>query len=214
MRRFWLILLAPLLAWAQVPPPQMSGVLLECDRNVATGELAVRAADNQVYRFQFDARTFVERDSFTGTVTRLVAGDKVDVESDPVDGSLLRYARTIRVVVPKAVPRMNLAEVRERSSTSRLPEVLLPHETITFAGVVSRLNSQSLILHTRTGEQTVLIRKDTRYIDNGDTVEAADLQPNMRVFVRAARNLYEQVEAYQVIWGKIMEPQRNADKHR
>jgi hypothetical protein len=45
-------------------------------------------------------------------------------------------------------------------------------------------------------------------VDNGDTVEAADLRPNMRVFVRAGRNIYQQVEAYQVIWGKILEPRR------
>ena len=40
------------------------------------------------------------------------------------------------------------------------------------------------------------------------SVEAAQLQPNMRVFVRAGRNLYEQVEAYQVIWGGILVPGR------
>jgi hypothetical protein len=205
MRTLWLFLLAPLIAGAQFPPPQMSGVLLECDTNVAAGELAVRAPDNQVYRFQFDAKTFVERDSFTGTVARLVAGDKLEVESDPVAGSLLRYARTIRVLVPHAMPRLTLADNRLRAVPRRLPELTLPLETITFAGVISRLNAERLVLHTRAGEQTVLIRKDTRYIDNGDTVEAADLQPNMRVFVRAARNLYEQVEAYQVIWGTIRE---------
>jgi len=79
---------------------------------------------------------------------------------------------------------------------------------LTFAGVVSRLNSQRLILHTRAGEETILIRQDTLYVDNGGTVNAADLQPNMRVFVRAGKNLYEQVEAYQVIWGSILEPKR------
>jgi hypothetical protein len=79
---------------------------------------------------------------------------------------------------------------------------------LTFAGVVARLNAQCLVLRTRGGEQTLLIRQDTHYVDNGDTVEAADLRPNMRVFVRAGRNIYQQVEAYQVIWGKILEPRR------
>jgi hypothetical protein len=37
-------------------------------------------------------------------------------------------------------------------------------------------------------------------------VEPADLKPNMRVFVRAGRNLYNEVEAYQVIWGTILMP--------
>ena len=34
----------------------------------------------------------------------------------------------------------------------------------------------------------------------------ASLKPNMRVFVRAGKDLYDQVEAYQVIWGKILDP--------
>jgi hypothetical protein len=79
---------------------------------------------------------------------------------------------------------------------------------LTFAGVVARLSGQSLVLRTRAGEQTLIIRRDTRYVDNGDTVEAAELRPNMRVFVRAGKNLYEQVEAYQVIWGEILNPAR------
>jgi hypothetical protein len=28
----------------------------------------------------------------------------------------------------------------------------------------------------------------------------------MRVFVRAGKNLYDEVEAYQVIWGAILNP--------
>ena len=85
---------------------------------------------------------------------------------------------------------------------------LFQEGNLSFAGVVSRLNGQLLVLRTRIGEQTLLIRQDTRYIDNGDTVEAAQLRPNMRVFVRAGKNLYEQLEAYQVIWGQILEPRR------
>ena len=37
-------------------------------------------------------------------------------------------------------------------------------------------------------------------------VDAATLKPNMRVFVRAGKDLYDQVEAYQVIWGTILDP--------
>src|ERR1035441_10820473 len=100
MRACCLFLLAPLIAGAQFPPPEMAGVLLERDANVAAGELAVRAPDNQVYRFQFDARTSVERDTLSGDVGRLNPGDRVVVESDPVAGSLLRYSRTVRAVTP------------------------------------------------------------------------------------------------------------------
>jgi hypothetical protein len=207
MRTWCLFLLAPLIAGAQFPAPEMSGVLLECDANVAAGEFAVRAPDNQVYRFQFDARTLVERDGLSGDAGRLTPGDKVDVESGPVAGSLVRYARVVRVLTP--VVRLMLADSRLRGAVR--PALLEPAPqigTLTFAGVVSRLNGRSLVLRTRIGEQTLLIRQDTRYVDNGDTVEAAELQPNMRVFVRAGKNVYEQVEAYQVIWGGILVPRQ------
>ena len=204
MRAWCLFLLAPLIAGAQFPPPELSGVVLERDANVAAGEFAVRAPDNQVYRYRFDSRTAVERDGLPGGVEHLNPGDRVTVESEPVVGSLVRYARTVLVVTARA--QMTLADSRLGSAARppRTPQT----GTLTFAGVVARLNAQSLVLRTRGGEQTLLIRQDTHYVDNGDTVEAADLRPNMRVFVRAGRNIYQQVEAYQVIWGKILEPRR------
>ena len=44
-------------------------------------------------------------------------------------------------------------------------------------------------------------------MENGEIVEAANLRPNMRVFVRAGKDLYDQLEAYQVVWGDILRPQ-------
>ena len=193
----------PLIALAQVPPAKLAGVLLERDTDTAAGEFAVRAPDYQVYRFQYDAGTSVERDTFSGGVRWLNPGDKVTVESETVSGSLVPYARAVRVENPQPQP---MAANRRVRSAAPAPEI--PPETgnLTFAGVVSRLNSQSLVLRTRAGEQTLLIRRDTRYVDNGGTVAAAALRLNMRVFVRAGTNLYEQVEAYQVIWGQIFSP--------
>ena len=206
MRACCLFLLAPLIAGAQFPSPVQEGTLLERDANVAAGEFAIRAADNQVYRYRFDAGTTVQRDTFSGSANWLKPGDKVSVASDLVADSLLRYARAVRVMDPPAQPTS--VESRLRSATFPFLDRTPQSGNLTFAGVVSKLNPQSLVLHTRAGEQTLLIRHDTRYVDNGDTVEAAQLRPNMRVFVRAGRNLYEQVEAYQVIWGQILDPAR------
>ena len=70
-----------------------------------------------------------------------------------------------------------------------------------------RLNSQRVILHTReAGDQSIQLRKDTRYLADGQLVDADSLKPNMRVFVRAGKDLYNEVEAYQVIWGTILSP--------
>jgi len=207
LRTFCLFLLLPLVAGAQFPPPSLSGVLLERDADATSGQFAIRDSDNQVYRYIFDAKTAVDRDGFTVNIERLTPGDKLQVDSDAVPGSLLRYARVVHAA-PLPPANLTYSDSRFRTPTRSILERAPNLGTITFAGVVSRLNSGTLVLHTRSGLQTLIIRTDTRYVDNGDTVEAAELRPNMRVFIRAGKNLYEQLEAYQVIWGSILEPKR------
>jgi len=78
---------------------------------------------------------------------------------------------------------------------------------MTYSGVVFRLNSERVVLHTReAGDLSILLRKDTRYLADGQVVDLESLKPNMRVFVRAGKDLYNDVEAYQVIWGTILTP--------
>ena len=78
---------------------------------------------------------------------------------------------------------------------------------MTFSGVVSHLNDGRLVLRTRAaGEQTIQLRKDTRFLADGETVAATDLKTNMRVFVQAGKDVFGHVEAYQVVWGGILQP--------
>ncbi len=78
---------------------------------------------------------------------------------------------------------------------------------MTFAGVVTQLTPELLVLRTRSEpRQTLLLRSDTRFMSEGQRVERADLHVNTRVFVRAGRNLDNEVEVYQVIWGDIVRP--------
>lgn len=180
------------------------GVLLECDARPA-GEFSIRAEGNRVLRYQFDNKTYVERDEHLIEAARLVAGEKVEVLSDSVSGLLLRYARTIHVLQPVPPPRpMTLGRLRAYDAKNE-PQIRTGN--ITFSGVVFRLNSQRVILHTRdAGDLSIQLRKDTRYLADGQVVDADSLKPNMRVFVRAGKDLYNDVEAYQVIWGTILAP--------
>lgn len=212
MRIHFLLAVLPVLLAAQnvAPPGVLRGVLLERDPQTAAGEFAVRAADNQVFRFLFDAHSYVERDQQPIEVARLQPGELVEVVSDQRDGSLLRYARSIHVL-PAPEPPRSLSQGRVRAyrgSADRLiAERAIPAGALAFSGVVFRLNSDHVVLHTRAaGDQTILLRQDTRYLENGDLVNSSDLQPNMRVFVRAGRTLYNEIEAYQVIWGRILQP--------
>jgi hypothetical protein len=207
--RVWLLVLVSAVGAAQTTPSPspalIRGVLLERDLPTAAGEFSVRVADNQVFRYRFDAKTYVERENQMIDVPRLQPGEKVEVVSDTVPGSVLRYARTIHVYQDAPPPRpLTAGRLRAyRTAADRS----LPTGTLTYSGVVFRLTGERIVLHMREGgDQTILLRKDTRFLENGENVEAGNLKPNMRVFVKAGKDLYDQVEAYQVIWGSILDP--------
>ena len=99
-----LLLLAPL---AAAQPALVRGVLLERDPQLAGGQFSIRLSDNQVLRYQFDRKTYVEREKQLIDVPRLNPGERLEVVSDVVSGSALRYARTIHVMdgaPPSRVP--------------------------------------------------------------------------------------------------------------
>jgi hypothetical protein len=212
MRAIGIMLLIPWMGAAQagypLGPPEnaalVRGVLLECDARAA-GELSIRVADNRVLRYQFDRKTYVEREQHLTEPARLVAGETVEVLSDAAAGTALRYARTIHVIERALPPRpQTLGRLRAYDPKT---EPAIRAGNITYSGVVFRLNSQRVVLHTRAaGDQSILLRKDTRYLADGQLVDAESLKPNMRVFVRAGKDLYNEVEAYQVIWGTILTP--------
>ena len=205
MRTIGILFALPLLMAAQTPDnsPILRGVVLECDQR-AIGELAIRAADNAVLRYQFDRKTYVERDERMIEAARLAVGEKVEIVSDRAPGFTLRYARTIHVIVstpPVKALRTGLPRpYNPRNDTVR-------SGSLTYSGVIYRVNAEKFVLHTRqAGDLSIRLRNDTRYLQDGQVVDLAQLKPNMRVFVRAGTDLYNEVEAYQVIWGSILAP--------
>ena len=194
------------------PAPRFSGVtrgiLLECDAPGAMGQFSVRAGGtNEVYRFAFDAKTYLERDSRRISIGGLQKGDTLEVVSDRDENIPVHYARTVHVIETRPAPRLPLAAGRSRLYRASPIDLIAPRGNITFAGVVTKLTADRVVLHTRLdGLKTVLLRLDTRYLESGTVVDAADLKPTTRVFVRAGKNLDDQVEAYQIIWGDIMDP--------
>jgi hypothetical protein len=195
-----------LLSWmlaADTPyqSPILRGVVLECDQR-ATGELAIRAADNEVLRYQFDKRTYVERNEQMIEPSRLLPGEKVEIVSDRAPGFTLRYARTIHVMQPTA---------SARPQRSGAPKPYNPRTenvrtgSLNYSGVIYRVNAEKFVLHTReSGDLPILIRNDTRYLEDGQVVGLANLKPNMRVFVNGGKGLYGDIEAYQIVWGRIL----------
>lgn len=206
-RAMGLLLLAiPLVAHPITPPGIVHGRLLECSAAGGSGELRVRTAGSQILRFTFDRQTYIEREQTLISAARLEAGDWLEIVADQWPGGALPYARTVHVIGEKAPAHSPRAEARLRGYRSATEPALPPWDR-TFSGVVERISGGRLVLHTRAGGvQTILLRPDTRYLSGGDPVDASALQANTRVFVRAGKNLESQLEAYQVIWGEILEP--------
>jgi hypothetical protein len=93
-----------------------------------------------------------------------------------------------------------------RSRTSTL-DYIYPRGNLLFSAVVIRLNPTVMVVRTRRdGEKVVLLRQDTRYMDSGLPVDRSNLMVNTRVSIRGGRNLDNDLEAYQVIWGEISGP--------
>uniref|UniRef100_Q025P3 DUF5666 domain-containing protein n=1 Tax=Solibacter usitatus (strain Ellin6076) TaxID=234267 RepID=Q025P3_SOLUE len=204
MRSIGVLLFLSCALAAETPPdaPLVRGTVLECDAR-PSGEISIRNADNQVLRYQFDRKTYAERDNQLIDASRLAPGEKVEILSDREKEYTLRYARTIHVIQPVPPPRP--LTMGRYSAPS--PEPTLPSSTTTYSGVISELTGDHVVIHTReAGDLSILLRKDTRFLEDGQIVEAAKLKPTMRVFVRAGKDVYQQVEAYQVIWGTILTP--------
>lgn len=206
MRRWGIFLLAAgLAAQESAPNGAVRGTLLEWDPS-ASGDLSVRVKDNHVYCFQFDPKTSVERDDQRIRIPELRKGDVVEIVPGPGPRSGLRYARSVRVLVSRPVLPVVRYPVRRLPSYNPVND-LFPRGSLTFAGIVTQLTPETLMLRTRAhGDTRIRLRPDTRYVQDGLQVGASVLHVNARIFVRGNRNLDDEIEAYQVMWGKILNP--------
>ncbi len=205
MRSIWLACLLPfaLLAQGQSPGALVAGVLLEWDAGAKAGQLSVRDGNNEVFRYRFDEKTHVERDGQMIDVARLHLGDKVEVLSELPPAGALRYAMTVHVLPPELQPPLGAGRYRAfPPAQTRSPLA----GNLSYTGVVISVSESRIVLRMRDGEKTILLRPDTKYTEAGTAAKRADLEANTRVYVDAGRTVYGESEAYQVIWGAVLQP--------
>jgi len=171
------------------------------------GELTFRNADNRLYQCSYDDKTYFERENQRISVMATEKGDRVEIVSDRKLGTDACYARTVQILVQlpvRVVPGVR-SHLHQQPVSSM--DLFGPRGDMTFAGVVLRLDSDRLVLRMRSGEhKSILLRPDTLYLTAGQAVERSSLAVTTRVFIRAGRNLDDKVEAFQVVWGEILEP--------
>ncbi len=192
-------------AQENAPVGIVRGDLVEWDGDKKEGDILVRTPPDRIYTCHFDGFSYLERDGERIGMSALKAGDRLELVTDHKPGSQRCYVRTIRVVEKTPVAVNPGYRVNMRRNT--IIDQLYPRGNLTFSGVVLRLNAQMMVLRTRTqGETTILLRQDTRYMDSGLPAEASTLAVNTRVSIRGGKNLDNELEAYQVIWGEIAGP--------
>lgn len=185
-----LLMSAPLQAQTPMPIGIVRGNLV----SRTASEITVRTNGASAACF-YDAHTYFERERNPMASTGLYIGDPVEVVADRQPGSAACYARTVQVIDPH--PRKRPPRIESPS------ESFTPRGDLLFGGVVLRRATNTLTLKTQHGEQTLLLRPDTRYWCDGIRSAAKALAVNTRVFVRAGRDSEGNVEVYQASWGAV-----------
>jgi hypothetical protein len=201
------ILASTVMAQEIAPIGIVRGVLIECD----SARLTLRTADNHTYGFVIDSKTFIERDNFRISCSKLDKAEPLEIVSDRSTEPGMAYARLITVMNPETRARRKaLMAVRAPLEHEDPTLNIAPRGSLTFTGVVLRMDDDGLVLRTRVdGEKWIVVRHDTRFREDGLRVEASSLHSSTRVFVRAGTNLDGEIEAYEIVWGEILTPARS-----
>ena len=193
------------MAQQNAPIGVLRGSLVSWAGTSRTGQLTFRGSESRLYVCSYDDKTWFERQNQRIAVSGAEAGDRLEVVSDRHPGSDVCYARTVHIL-DTPLPLVPGAR-RQLRTYQGASEVFAPRGDLTFAGTVVSIAPAVLVLRTRSGElRTIALRPDTRYLTEGQAATHDNLVPQTRVFIRGGRNLDNQVEAYQVVWGEILRP--------
>jgi hypothetical protein len=192
-----LLLLFPLLLAAEETPV---GVVSGYISDIKASSFLLKTTTSKEFRCSFDHRTWFEQSRVRVTVNAFQPADLVEIIADRrlIDGHPC-YVRTVRLadLAPKQTGRM-------RITYRAVTESIIPRGEFEWAGTVSELTPEKMVLRTRTdGYKTLVLRQDTRYLEDGVVSEHARLRRNTRVWIRAGRSFSGDIEAYQIIWGAV-----------
>lgn len=198
-----LVLAASLGAQEQAPPGLVRGKLESRAGTLTSGELSIRSADGLLWLCSYNDKTYIERERLRIAAPGLKPGDSIEMVTSRSSGPC--YARTVHILTNPAPSTLSSAQRARLRAWRPAWESIAPRGNLTFAGIVLRLDATSMLLRTRfDGQKTVLLRQDTGFAGSGRTVDSSELRVNTRVFVRAGRNPWGDLEAYQVVWGEIL----------
>jgi len=201
----WLIALTAVGAIAQENAPSglLRGSFLAWTGTPRNGQFTFQTAEDRLYSCSYDEKTYIEREKRRVTMAAAEKGDRLEIVTDRRASSTACYARTVHIADNSATPAVPGVRPKQQASQS----TFRPRTYLHLNGAVSFVSSDTLILRTPSGErESIRLRPDTRYFSEGQAADPSSLHVNTVVFIQAARNLYDELEAYQVIWGDILRP--------
>jgi hypothetical protein len=192
----------PLVGQEEGPIGILRGDALDRQGTPIAGSIVFKSEGGQEYRCHYDNFSYLERDGERIGAGAIKSGDHLEIVADHKPGSKECYARSVHVL--DNGPVNPGYRIRQRRTAA---DQIFPRGNIVQAGIIVRLTPELMVLHTRhDGEQTFLLRQDTRYLDGGVLADFSKLETNTRVSVRAGTNLDNKLEVFQVVWGQIDGP--------
>ena len=182
-----------------MPPGYFRGTMVSFEGSAAEGVLIARAAGGDLFDCGYDSKSYLELSKQRITPPKLVAGDRLEVLVDRSGRSRSCYIRILHVLPP--APTRPVSAPKPQRPPSR---ILRPVTSVTISGIVVRNENGFITVRGRDREETLLVRRDTRFFGDGVRMDSTVLGPNQRVFVEAGRDLDGNLEAYQVTWGNIL----------
>ena len=185
-----------LLAAEDVPVGIVSGHISD----IQSSSFLLKTTTNKEFRCSFDQRTWFEQSRLRVSVSAFQPADLVELIADRrlIDGTPC-YVRTVKLA-DLAAPKNTRLNIPYRAVT----ESIIPRGEYQWAGTVSELTAEKLVLRTRAdGYKTLVLRPDTRFLEDGAVSELARLQPNTLISIRAGRSITGETEVYQNIWGSV-----------
>jgi hypothetical protein len=202
-------ILTPLLAAYEAPPVQiLRGELIEWDPRQLAGGFAFRDSDSKVHRCRYSSETHILRQTLRVSPMGVRPGDYFEVVAEMKSGLSSCRALTIYVRALDPARTTNIRSTTAVLGARTFMDNLWPRGSLTFSGVVQRIDPNRMIVQTRQdGQKTFHLRSDTLYSSAGRLVEHGRLAVHQRIFVRAGRGIEGEMEAYQIVWGGIVQPE-------
>ena len=186
--------------------PLARGVWQEWVGSETNGSFLFKTTDEKAYRCAFTSKTYFEREHKRTWVSRIESGQQVEVLSERLPEGVKCRALIVRVLTPQVLENPRYKWRGWQSAA----EIVAPRGNMVVSGIALEHDEHTLRLRARDGRKYLLtLRSDTRFTGSGMPADRAEIPAYTPLQVRISRTYDNRMEAFSVVWGEILRPQRH-----